>query len=138
MNSAALVSNTNAGETQVITVSPSGKLTHFTNVNDVFGNAQIGHSAAVLDRDSIRIWGIDTNRTKGAVEYDRTFNVGDQAEYDSYNTSFYGEIVQITAKRVTIRTIYGKVKHLKIGDFARRNRHFTVAAAEQRNASWCD
>jgi len=41
------------------------------------------------------------------VQCDRTqktnsFNVGDMAEYDSYNLSYYGPIIAITDKRVTI------------------------------------
>ena len=127
--------NTNSGETQTVTVE--GKVTRFHNVNDVFGVALIGHHVTVVDRDCIVLFGLDTGRVNGPIAYNRGFAVGDVAEYDSYNMSYTGVITQITEKRVTI--VDGSVtRSLKIGDFARRNRHFTVAAAEKRNAAWND
>lgn len=134
MNNAA---NTNSGETQAITIASGSKLVRITNVNDSFGNAQIGHGVTVLPGDSLVIWGVDHNRVGGPVAYDRSFAVGDVAEYDSYNLSYTGVIKSITAKTVTI--VDGSLtRRLATGDFARRNRHFTIEASAKRNASWMD
>lgn len=127
MNSAA---NTNATETQITTVT--GKLVRIKNLEN-HGVVECGHNATILPGDSIVIWGVDTNRVKGPTPYDRTFSIGDSAEYASYNTSFFGKIVGISATRVRIENHFGKVSSLKIGDFARRNRHFVLSEVEASN-----
>lgn len=50
-----------------------------------------------------------------------TYNMGEMAEYDSYNLSYYGPIKSITENTVTIEAIGGKNRRLKIVDFAWRN-----------------
>lgn len=135
MNTSISAANTNATEIETITVN--GKITQIRNVNDVFGNPQIGHHVTIVDRECIVLFGIDLGRVKGALPYSRGFAVGDVAEYGSYNMSYTGTITKITTNRVTI--VDGQLtRSLKIGDFARRNRHFTAAAAEIRNAAWND
>ena len=69
---------------------------------------------------------------------DVTFLIGDEAEYDSYNFSYYGEILSITEKTVTIKPRYGNTnKRLKVRDFIWRNYNFSVEKAiEQRNGGY--
>ncbi len=131
MNHAA---NTNATETQFIKTIPTSKLVWIQNVEHN-GVAQCGHSVTILPGDSISIFGVDTNRVKGPTPYDRTFCIGDSAEYASYNTSFYGKIVGISATRVRIANHFGRISSLKIGEFARRNRHFVLSEVEASNRS---
>jgi len=93
-----------------------------------------GHHVDVIPRKSIRLHGLDRNRRNGPVAYDRTFEIGDSAEYDSYNTSFIGRIVAIGAKTVTIDTKMGERRRLKLEQFSWRNRHFDLETVARRNA----
>ena len=63
------------------------------------------------------------------------FVIGDMAEYDSYNLSYYGEIVSITEKTVTIKQKYSDRKsRLKLEDFAWRNYNFDLCDTAQKNS----
>lgn len=63
-----------------------------------------------------------------------TYQVGDYAEYDSYNLSYFGEITSITEKTVTIRKHVGDgSKRLKLQEFAWRNGHKSIAEKQQAN-----
>ena len=63
-----------------------------------------------------------------------TFKVGDMAEYDSYNLSYYGPIVSITEKTVTIKDKYFDRKYrLKLDTFAWRNYNFNLEKTVQEN-----
>jgi hypothetical protein len=72
------------------------------------------------------------------------FEIGDYAEYDSYNLSYYGPIVAITEKTVSIvckhdaaRYARGeKVKkyNLDLNKFAYRNIDFNVSEASAANS----
>ena len=65
---------------------------------------------------------------------ERTFAKGDLAEYDSYNFSYFGKIVRITEKSVTIVEEYGSKKHrLAFETFAWRNYDFDLDSALERN-----
>jgi hypothetical protein len=70
----------------------------------------------------------------------KEFKVGDQAEYDSYNLSYFGPIHSITAKTVTIGDKYGRSskRRLSIGSFASKNHDFDLAKARKRNAEHMD
>lgn len=62
-----------------------------------------------------------------------TFKVGDMAEHDSYNLSYYGVITQITEKTVTILDdCFGK-KRLKLDTFAWRNYDFDLDRVQAEN-----
>lgn len=79
---------------------------------------------------SIRIFGSEYGDA-----YDRTFALGDIAEYDSYNLSYMGEIVSITAKNVIIQPGHGRPKkRLSLYQFSWRNKKFDAAAAQAANA----
>jgi uncharacterized Zn finger protein len=83
---------------------------------------------------SIRLKGIDTNKVNGPVSFDKTFAIGDTAEYDSYNLSYIGTIVAIGKKTVTIAPRYGGRKYrLSLTNFTWRNRDFDAAVIAARN-----
>jgi len=61
------------------------------------------HKADVTPGISIRLYGTDANnRDHSAREYDRTYRIGDSAEYGSYNLSYMGKITAIGPRSVTI------------------------------------
>ena len=99
------------------------------------------------DRKSVTIF----REKGGTVTKCNTFNVGDAAEYDSYNLSYIGTIESITDKTVTIwegtyRTDYGvisgaakektkkKVTRLTMEMFCWRNYNFDEAKKRAENA----
>ena len=61
------------------------------------------------------------------------FEIGDAAEYGSYNLSYTGEITKITDKAVTIKK-YGTSHRLNLYEFCWRNRNFNAADTAARNA----
>ena len=62
------------------------------------------------------------------------FEIGDVAEYDSYNLSYTGTIVAITDKTVTIKPRFNeRNRRLKIRDFAWRNYKFDAAETAAKN-----
>lgn len=64
-----------------------------------------------------------------------TFEIGDAAEWDSYNLSYWGHIVSITDKTVTIEHRHGGGKsRLKLDTFAWRNYKFNLAETQARNS----
>jgi hypothetical protein len=64
-----------------------------------------------------------------------SFKIGDMAEYDSYNLSYYGPIVSITEKTVTIKDKHFDRKYrLKLDTFAWRNYNFNLEKTVQENA----
>ena len=85
-------------------------------------------------KDSIRIWGFESNNVKGGYEFDRTFKIDDVVEYDSYNYHYVGPIVKIGKKTVTIKseTRSGNVR-LDLFDFIRRNRNLNLEKVEKDN-----
>jgi len=92
-------------------------------------------TAEIVRNKSIRLYGTRWANTSNSCAFDRTFNVGDQAEYDSYNLSYYGEIVSITEKSVTIREKYSdRKRRLKLDIFFWRNYNFNLAETQEKNA----
>lgn len=61
------------------------------------------------------------------------FQIGSEAEYDSFNLSYTGTIKAITDKAVTI-TKYGQDHRLNIYEFCWRNWDFNAAETAARNA----
>jgi hypothetical protein len=85
---------------------------------------------AIVAKDKIRLWGY-----RGEDQYIRDFEVGDEAEYDSYNLRYTGTIVKITEKCVTIETAAPRfVKRLDLYTFAWRNYNFDAAKTAAKNA----
>lgn len=74
------------------------------------------------------------NRQGAAESSPNVFRVGDMAEWDSYNLSYYGPIVAITEKTVTIfDKCYGKNRRLSLESFAWRNYDFNLEKARGDN-----
>ncbi|MBK3865172.1 hypothetical protein G3A40_36060 [Paraburkholderia aspalathi] len=109
-------------------------------------------NAEVIKNKSIRLYGwtrgtkcgydVDqSGRNPVTREFERVFRMGDEAEYDSYNTAFIGKIAAIGEKTVTIESGSGShiEKHrLDLHSFARRNWDFDAAFARKRNAESLD
>jgi hypothetical protein len=90
-------------------------------------------NAEIIKGKSIRIWGECWGK-----EFDKTFRIDEQAEYHSYNFSYFGKIVAITDKSITICNQYGKNKRLDLYTFAWRNHNFTVEKAQAERDNWYD
>lgn len=97
------------------------------------GKVVDGAHAEVTPGESIRIHGL-RYRTEA---YDRTFRIGDEAEYHSYNLSYTGPIVAIGPSTVTVAEERGgrKVKRLSLDEFTWRNWNFDAAKTARRNAA---
>ena len=74
--------------------------------------------------------------TYGNGPVDITFNVGDTAEYDSYNLKYLGTITKISDKSVTIQPKYGdQVRRLDLNEFMWRNHDFNLEKVSAENAA---
>ena len=65
---------------------------------------------------------------------ERTFSVGDKAEYDSYNLSYFGPIKSITKKNVIIKDTNGKNRRLPLATFHWRNINFDLNEKQANNS----
>jgi len=97
-----------------------------------------GEWAEIEKGKSIRLFGA-RKRWEGSEEsvalYETKFEVGSEAEYDSFNLSYTGTIVSITDKTVTIQPPYGdKKKRLKIATFQWRNWNFDAEETSRKNS----
>jgi hypothetical protein len=101
-----------------------------TNSQGVY-NAEIN-----MEARTIRIFGTMTNHCKGPQAFDKTFAVGDQAEYDSFNLRYVGTIVRIAAKTITVKHYANSstVTQLDVYTFIDRNWDFDAAKIEAENA----
>lgn len=66
---------------------------------------------------------------------ERTFQIGDKAEYDSYNLSYFGPIKSITKKNVIIKDTSGKNRRLPHAAFHWRNINFDIAKKSAENSN---
>ncbi len=67
--------------------------------------------------------------------YNRTFKIGDTAEYDSYNLSYTGTIVSIGKKTVTVDPGRGgRKRRLTFHTFNWRNWNFDVDETARKNS----
>lgn len=105
-----------------------GKAVTHTGIK-TYGNGDL--SATVVPNRSVRV----VLEGRGGV-VDQTFEIGGRAEYNSFNMSYFGTIVAIGAKTVTIDD--GHRRHrLTIDTFALKNSE-PVARKIKRNQEWCD
>jgi len=93
------------------------------------GKPEIGRHAEIIPGASIRLYG-----ERYGNAYERTFKIGDEAEYDSYNLSYTGSIVSIGAKRVVIQDKHGERKSLDIHQFNWRNYDFDAEETFKNNS----
>lgn len=105
-----------------------GKAVTYTGIK-TYKNGDL--SATVVPNRSVRV----VLEHCGTV-VDQTFNIGDRAEYNSFNLSYFGTIVAIGAKTVTVEDGHARYR-LTIENFARRNAE-PMARKHKRNAEWCD
>ncbi len=92
------------------------------------------YHADITPKKSIRLYGTQIQHLPGPVDFDLTFNIGDQAEYDSYNLDYTGDIIAIGAKTITIED-HGKRHRLDLHTFAWRNWDFNAQSIFENN---CD
>lgn len=106
------------------------------------GRVDVGQHAEITVGVSIRLFGSyksypynkELSRSvETDVAYDRTFAIGDTAEYDSYNMHYLGSVTAIGEKTITI-TDGSKVRRLSIFDFAHRNHDLDLEAISARNS----
>jgi hypothetical protein len=71
--------------------------------------------------------------TPKTQDFETSFNLGDKAEYDSYNLSYYGTITKISPKQVWIED-HGTTRRLKIEDFCWRNYRFNLKQTIESNS----
>lgn len=126
--------NTNSGE--LPSVTHHGDVVRYENM--VFrGQVEIGLCALISPGASIVVYGVNRNHVRGPQLVHKTFSIGDDAEYDSYNISYVGQIVSIGEKTVTIRD--GQtVRRLSVAEFAWRNKDYDPARIIARNGSFLD
>lgn len=97
----------------------------------------VGEWAIVVPGKSVRLVGLRWGSVAGRsarVGYDQTFAVGDVAEYDSYNKSYFSTITAIGAETVS----FGEEKtRLHLSTFSWRNKG-NQAQKFAANAAWTD
>lgn len=97
-----------------------------------------GEWAEIAKGKSIRLFGARKgweDNKKVVTLYENKFEVGSEAEYDSFNLSYTGTIVSITDKTVTIQTPHGeKKRRLKIYTFQWRNWNFDAEETSRKNS----
>lgn len=106
-----------------------GKARTVSGIN-TYGNGNL--SATVVPNRSVRV----VLEGRGAT-VDQTFAIGDRAEYDSFNLSYFGTIVSITDKTITLDSGRSKRHRLTIEQFARKNSE-PIARKVKRNSEWSD
>ncbi len=93
---------------------------------------------SVMNADIERGQSIRIHGFRNRKPYDKTFVIGDTAEYGSYNLSYTGKIVSITEKTVTIEEPYNynppRRHRLKLREFSWRNYDFDAAETARRNS----
>jgi len=91
--------------------------------------------AEITPGKSITLGEVRVDRKLGIPKLtEQTFNVGDQAEYDSYNLSYYGPIQSITKKNVIVKDTCGKNRRLPFQAFHWRNISFNVHKKSAENS----
>lgn len=100
------------------------------DINDYLEKSSERFSAKISkDKKEITIFG-----KQYKTEFCKTFKVGDYAEYDSFNLVYYGEIIKISEKTVTIEERYSTRRHrLSLYDFISKNWNFDLTEVEEKN-----
>lgn len=88
------------------------------------------YMAEVVPGVSIRIVA-DIERYNEIRRFDRTFKIGDIAEYDSYNLSYTGKITRITNNQVWVESY--RTYRLNLYTFAWRNFNFDEEQTAKSN-----
>lgn len=97
-----------------------------------FAAGQTGRVRLVTARydDRAKRWGIDA----------REYAIGAMAEYGSYNLVYFGPVLSVTPKTVTVEESgpRPRTRRMPMGEFFDRNHDFDLAAAVRRNSEWMD
>ena len=97
------------------------------------GQVLRGHMAEIEPKQYIRIYGQEWNHKDAPLHFDKTFRIGDEAEYHSYNLIYTGTITAIGPKTIEI-TAYGTKRHrLTIYNFSWRNWDFDSVKIAKEN-----
>ncbi len=98
-------------------------------------NTQGLYHALISPKSFIRIFGHMSNHVNGPQQFDKTFHVGDRAEYNSYNLKYVGKIVSIGPKTVTIKHYdhSAEVTRLDLYTFIDRNWDFDAVKIDKYN-----
>lgn len=104
----------------------------YTETRDVF--------FAEIENGALHVYGTKVEWQRVPVQFDRIFQVGDYTEFGSYNLVYYGKILKITEKTVTIDTRGLRQHNKRFGlfEFIRINWNFDLGKARQRNSTWMD
>lgn len=88
----------------------------------------------------IRIYGTYNNARPGDQAFDRVFMMGDTVEYDSYNNSYTGPIVAISAATVTVCKDKHSSKNVRLSlyEFIWRNFNLDLKKIARQWAQWYD
>jgi len=88
-----------------------------------------------LKAGTIRIYGERNERT-----FDRTFRVGDEAEYDSWNMNYLAPIIAIGPKTVTFKKAGNGYpdRRLDLSEFIARNYNLNVEKIKKYNSEYLD
>lgn len=97
-------------------------------------NDQGNYNAKIKPGVEIRIFGHNKNHVKGPQNFNRTFKIGDMAEYDSFNMKYNGKIVGIGAKTVSILNSSKRKVMLDLYVFIDRNWDFDFEKSEKHNS----
>jgi hypothetical protein len=93
-------------------------------------------NADIWPGEKILIYGTYTNRSHPAT-FARTFKVGDEVEYHSWNLTYTGKLVAICPNTVTVDD--GGTKHrMNLADFIDKNWDFDLDKINKRNSEWMD
>lgn len=104
------------------------------------GEVLAGQHVSVTPKASVRLHGVISNScTRNGESVDTTFAIGDQAIYGGFNLTYFGEIVAIGAKSVSIRENHGgQVHRLDLAAFSRENHGRDFDVIRKRNSEWLD
>jgi hypothetical protein len=118
---------------------PAAKKICHHDVRTTYQSAGTVFNADVIPGASIRIYGTQTNHINGPQTFDRTFNVGDVVEYDSFNLSYMGPVLAVGAKTIMVKCgIYKKARRMTLAQFCSRNWNLDLAQNTRRNSEWMD
>ncbi len=95
-----------------------------------------GHKAIIMPGHYITIYGQEWNVKDAPRNFEKTFYIGDYAEYDSYNLTYTGKILAIGAKTITIGrkdTGYNPCR-LSVYEFSWRNWGFDAVKIVKDNS----
>jgi hypothetical protein len=146
----ALCEQVRAGDVEAATVltdvvlESGGELDHdggvLVRINEGVGRKADPRFALVYRNRAVLLFGVrerwsDEKRACVATGYARLFKLGEAAEHDSYNLSYYGDIRSISTKCVVIAHKHSRrTSRLTLAHFDSRNWDFDRGEAFAKNS----